>query len=174
MLRDIDLRKWVIAALLVLHVAWIANHMRLVASDQINPWRLGGYAMYTVPRPSARLRVLDAASPETPIPVSLFSYMVAQRYNNPGRTFRCAHTPTSALRALIHGNKQLIGKDFYLVISEKQFVHNPPSVTRRVRGVVKLTWQDTNTFTYVSKICDTERTGTAKLDEQRVADPSGL
>jgi hypothetical protein len=165
MLRDIDMRKWVIAALLVLHVAWIANHMRLVAGDQINPWRLGGYAMYTVPQPSARLGAFDAASPQTPIPISLVRYIATQRSTNPGRAFRCADVPAEALRALIQENRHLIGKDFYLVISEKRFVHSPPFITRRVQGFVQVTWPYTNGFTYVSKFCDRQHTGTAKLDE---------
>ena len=48
MLDNIDIRKWIISGLLILHIASIANHMRRVAGGQINQWKLGGYAMYTI------------------------------------------------------------------------------------------------------------------------------
>ena len=165
MWRDIDLRKWIIAALLMLHIVWIANHMRLVANDQINPWRLGGYAMYTVPLPSSRLVVFEAANLEAPVRVSLVRYLAAQRLTNPGRVFRCAHVTTEDLRGLIYENRHLIGRSLLLVISESRFVRNPPATSRQVQGVVEMTWRDMKTFTYVSKFCGTEHTDTAKWDE---------
>jgi hypothetical protein len=165
MLLNIDFRKGIVAALLVLHIAWVANHLRLVANDQIDPWKLGGYGMYTVPARTARLMVFDAAIPEQPTKVNLIRYLTAQRFTNPGRVFRCAHPTTASLQALIYENRNLIGRNIVLVVSENRFVRNPPSVSRRVQGVVKVTWQDMQTFTYVSKFCDSEHTETAKWDE---------
>jgi hypothetical protein len=165
MRRDVDFRKWVVAALLVFHIAWIANHMRWVATGQINPWKLGGYAMYTIPAPSSRVLVFDAAMQETPTPVNLLRYVAAQRFSNPARVFRCAHMSAQALQALIYENRNLIGRNIMLVIAESQFVRNPPSISRRVTGIVTVTWEDMKTFTFVSKFCGTEHVETAKWQE---------
>jgi len=64
MLDNIDIRKWIIGGLLIRHIAWIGNHMRWVAGGQINPWKLGGNAMYTVPNPNAKMRVSIGKYPE--------------------------------------------------------------------------------------------------------------
>lgn len=165
MFRDIDSTKWIFAALLVFHIAWIANHMRLVAAGQINPWKLGGYGMYTVPQPTSRLLVIDAAFPRTPTPVNLVRYLSAQRFRNPGRVFLCDHIPTESIRALIYENRNLIGRRIAIFVVEIRFVRKPPSIERIVRGYVTLTWQDMHTFNYVSRFCGTEHAETAKWDE---------
>ena len=45
---------------LTVHATWLLIHACLVANDRINPWKLGGYAMYTVPAPCASVRVLQS------------------------------------------------------------------------------------------------------------------
>lgn len=121
--------------------------------------------MYTVPAPTSRLFVYDEAFPEAPTRVNLLHYLGAQRFTNPGRVFRCAHLSTGSLRALIYENRNLIGRNIVLLISENRFVHKPPSISRRVQGLVTVTWRDMRTFTYVSKFCGTEHKETAKWDE---------
>ena len=39
--------SWIFLVLVVLHSAWILNHLRLHAEGVINPWKGGGYGMYT-------------------------------------------------------------------------------------------------------------------------------
>ena len=155
----------IIAALLICHIAWIANHMRWIANDQINPWKLGGYAMYTVPDLAARLVVVDPAFSEAPVRVSLTRYLAAQRFINPGRVFRCAHMTAEAIRALIYENRHLIGRNIALIITESRFVHDPPSLKRGMQGRVLLTWHDMKTFTFVSNFCGSEHTETTTWDE---------
>ena len=48
-----SLRKLVIVALVVLHSVWIVVHLNLVSRDLINPWKLGGYGMYTTLTPKS-------------------------------------------------------------------------------------------------------------------------
>src|SRR5262245_1176834 len=93
MLREINFRKWAVVAILVLHVGWIANHMRLVANDRINPWRLGGYAMYTVASPALKMVAIDPDFPDTPLVAGFMRYEAAVRFTNATRTFRCADVP---------------------------------------------------------------------------------
>ncbi|MGE4249981.1 MAG: hypothetical protein AB7F09_11345 [Parvibaculaceae bacterium] len=158
-----DLRKWAVGALLVLHVMWIANHMRLVAQDQINPWRLGGYAMYTVPPPGYRVRVYEAGFPDQPLRVNHLQYEAAIWFTNPGRTFRCADIPTAALRSFFNENPDLIGRSLIFVHSERRFVRVPPSTKRQVQALVQVNWQDAQSFTYTTKICGKEGSQSATL-----------
>ena len=54
--RDFALKIFV-GLLLLAHVGWICVHLGLVAKEQINPWKLGGYGMYTVPHYTALTHV---------------------------------------------------------------------------------------------------------------------
>lgn len=158
-----DIRKWAVAGLLILQIIWIGNHMRLVASDQINPWRLGGYAMYTVPSPAVRFQVYDPNLPDLPIAVNLLRYEAAGRFTNPWRTFRCSPESSAALRGFFEENGTLIGKNLVLVYSERRFYRDPRSSKREMQGVVGVTWQDERTFTFTSRFCGKEVTETATL-----------
>ncbi len=164
----IDIRKWIIAGLLILHIAWIGNHMRLVAAGQINPWQMGGYAMYTIPSPGVRLWVYDAHVPDAPLQVKLLRYGMAitnygMALTNISRTFRCADVPVAALLGFFDENRDLIGRNLAFVYRERQFVRDPPSVKRVVQGVVLVSWQDSLSFTYTNKFCGNEHTQTATL-----------
>src|SRR5262245_49347348 len=159
----IDITKWTVAALLILHIAWIGNHMRLVASGQINPWKLGGYAMYTIPDPAAKLHVFLANRPDAPLRVKSTRYARATLFTNPTRTFRCTDVHAAALLAFFEENTGLIGNNLELVHTELQFVHNPPSTKRVVQGVVKVSWNDNQSFTYTNRFCGAEHVATATV-----------
>jgi hypothetical protein len=167
MLREMDARKWVVLGLLVLHVAWLVNHMRLVATDQINPWRLGGYGMYTVPNPGYRIQVYDPASPDQPLPVNFMRYDIAIRLTNAGRTFRCANMSSASLLSFFNENRNLIGRNVAFVFGERRFIRSPPSTQRKTQGVVFVNWQDMKNFTAINKFCGREETETVSfiLDE---------
>ena len=49
--------KLLVGLLLLAHAGWICVHLNLVAREQINPWKLGGYGMYTVPHYKALTHV---------------------------------------------------------------------------------------------------------------------
>lgn len=163
MLHDVDIRKWIIWSLLILHIAWIANHMRWIANDQINPWRLGGYAMYTIPSLGQLTRVYDANIPEAPLQVNMLQYEKATRLTNYGRTFRCASVPAEALFAFFGENTFLIGRNLVFVFSERQLVRNPVQTKRVTKGIVAVTWQDERNFTYSNRFCGKEETMSAAL-----------
>lgn len=163
MLHNMDIRKLTVLGLLALHIVWIGNHMRLVANDQINPWRLGGYAMYTVPNLSLRMQVYDASFPDMPIEVNRLKYELALRFTNATRTFRCANESAAALRAFFDENSTLIGRQLVLVYSERRFVRVPPSTKRQIQGMVIVTWQDERSFTFTNRFCGREVTESATL-----------
>lgn len=163
MLRNVDFRKWIILGLLILQIGWIGNHIRLVASDQINPWRLGGYAMYTVPNPNVEFWVYEPDFSNQPIPVNTVQYEAATRLTNATRTFRCAGMSSAALLAFFNENRNLIGRNLLFVFGERRFVRSPPSTKGQVQGTVAVTWQDRRSFTHVSKFCGSEHVETAVL-----------
>jgi hypothetical protein len=163
MLREIDILKWIIGTLLVIHIAWIANHMRWIANDEINPWRMGGYAMYTVPSLGQRTRVFDASFPDAPLTVNMLQFEKATRLTNYARTFRCANVPASALLAFFDVNQPLIGRNLVFVYSERQFVRTPPAAKRVTKGMVVVAWQDERSFTYTNRFCGKEETASATL-----------
>ncbi|NQZ14688.1 MAG: hypothetical protein HRT94_07690 [Alphaproteobacteria bacterium] len=43
-------------ALIALHVGWVCTHMYFHHKGALNPWKLGGYAMYTKPGPVYSIR----------------------------------------------------------------------------------------------------------------------
>jgi len=163
MLHNVDFRKWVVAALVILHIGWIANHMRWVATDQINPWKLGGYAMYTVPPPLSKFQVYDADFPDAPATVSGMRYEVAERLTNAGRTFRCAPPSPAAMLSFFEENGNLIGKHLAFIYTELRFYRAPRSVKREIQGVVELSWQNERTFTYRTSFCGKEASQSATL-----------
>lgn len=159
----IDVKKWIIAGLLILHIAWLGNHLRWVSDGQINPWKLGGYGMYTVPDPDPRMRVYDANFPDAPIGANMARYLLAVLFTNSGRVFRCADVPAEALFGFFYDNRELIGQQLAFVYSERQFNHDPPSAKRVKQGMVIVAWQDTQTFTYTNRFCGKAHTGSATL-----------
>lgn len=163
MSHSLDIRKWVVAGLLILHIGWMANHMRWVMTDQIDPWRLGGYAMYTIPPPAARFQVYDADFPDTPALVNSMLYEAAERFTNPRRAFRCAQVPPAAMRGFFEENGNLIGKHLAFIYTERRFYRDPRSFKREIQGVIELSWQDERTFTYRSRFCGKEQIQSATL-----------
>jgi hypothetical protein len=164
MWRKLD-QKWIVFGLLILHIGWIANHIRWVVNDEINPWKLGGYAMYTVPSPNLIIRVYDARNPEIRIPARMLQFESATRFTNAGRSFRCAGIPARALRAFFGENRELIGRSIALVFFERVFVRAPPSTKTENKGLVVVTWQGPQNFSYTSRFCGKEETVSATLPE---------
>lgn len=168
MFNNINFARASIFLLLFLHVVWVANHLRLVAKDAIDPWKLGGYGMYTGPAPSQTMFVFEV-SPRQQIrripnrTIKQRSYVLATFWTNRGRVFRCTHIPASALIGLFGDNERLVGRRLILIYAENEFKHQPPSVDRVKRGEVNIEWQDDRRFTYVSNFCGDTQIFTAEL-----------
>lgn len=54
-----------------IHLTWVCVHMVMVYYEMVNPWKLGGYAMYTVPAPcfSSHVFWIDSDGVQQTIPV---------------------------------------------------------------------------------------------------------
>ncbi len=168
MLFRIDARKAIVFGLLAAHTLWIGNHLRLVYHDRINPWRLGGYGMYTRPNRAVVLQVYDIRFADAPmlIPnteISLVKFDRAIRLTNSRRAFRCAHPTSTQLGAFFGENKHLIGRKLAFIYNEAHFLHKAPWLERQQQGEVIIDWEDDRNLTYTSTFCGDEAKGTASL-----------
>src|SRR4051794_1853204 len=124
--------KFMIGALLIFHTLWIMNHLRWVATGQINPWKLGGYGMYTVPDPQVALTLFEIRFPGTrfeldPTTYSLANYRKVTRFTNVRRAFRCARIESEQLTAFFEENPQLRDRSLVFFYTEGKFIRDPVS-----------------------------------------------
>lgn len=149
---------------LVIHLFWIANHLRWVANDQINPWKLGGYGMYTVPSPQVRVEI-NKVSPSgairalDPDSYSLADFQRSFSSTNLDRIFRCASVEPESVRAFFDGNPQLRGTDLIIIFTERVFSRDQVTVKRREQGRVQIQWIDYRNLVYGSQFCENVETG---------------
>jgi hypothetical protein len=158
MLPESKILKTVIAAVLIFHTLWIANHLRWVATEQINPWKLGGYGMYTAPEPNVTLTLFDIRFPGAhfkldPSTYSLTRYRSVSLFTNIRRVFRCAHIKPEQLKAFFEENPQLRGTNLGFLYTEGKFIQNPVSVKRIEQGRATIIWTGKDLFEYTSEFC---------------------
>ena len=154
----------VVIAVLILHGLWILNHLRWVAAKQINPWKFGGYGMYTVPPPAVRINLLDLRNPAGPVHIDPRSYSLKRfRTVSTSREFRCAHVRSGDLRAFFEENPQLRGINLGFLYIENAFVKNPVAVKRVWQGRVTVTWINNDFFEFTSEFCGSQKTGKVAL-----------
>lgn len=168
MLLNSKILNFVIIATLIFHALWIVNHLRWAANEQINPWKLGGYGMYTVPPPRVKLVFLDLQNPDAPRRIdprsySLTHYLETTKFTNINRVFRCAHVKPRELKTLFEENPQLRGINLGLLYLEDKFIQNPVSVKRVEQGRVSITWIGKDFFEFISEFCGSQETGKIAL-----------
>jgi hypothetical protein len=71
--------------------------------------------------------------------------------------------PGEALLAFFDDNRDLIGRNLAFVYSERQFVRDPPSAKKVTQGMVIVTWQDGQNFTYTNRFCGNEHVATGTV-----------
>ncbi|MEL6768575.1 MAG: hypothetical protein AAFP17_15445 [Pseudomonadota bacterium] len=153
--------KLVIFALLALHTVWVAVHLRLVSEGAINPWKLGGYGMYTVPHPFPRLHVF-AINRETrtwsELSVGTFS---SYRFDLASdlHTFNCRMAGASALSAFLDDNPHLRRMPLTLALSRETMTEEPIGARRQIYATTEIAWSDAETFTYRSEVCGSTSEG---------------
>ena len=155
--------------LLVVHVAWIANHLRWVANDQIDPWKLGGYGMYTVPSRHVHVAltsVLPSGDMGPRFDAGNFkagALMLRNDGMNVQRTFRCKPVGPGALRAFFEDNPSLQGEDMIILYLEARFYRNPVEMPWHEQGRVQIQWIGDRDLVYGSLFCGNVVTGEVSL-----------
>lgn len=149
--------------LLVVHAGWICVHLRLVSLDQINPWKLGGYGMYTVPNYMALTHVylFDEATgqwAELPRSLNRFNSVLFDQANHL-HVFRCRPPSAESLAAFMDENPQLRYRPLTIVLSEQRFSRAPIGVTREPFANLQIGWAGRETFAYRGEVCGTAFSG---------------
>ncbi len=157
-----SLRKLVIVALVVLHSVWIVVHLNLVSRDLINPWKLGGYGMYTIPHPQPVLHLFDSRFGEFEIPST--TYQVRDLVDeNRFFIFRCEPIHVASLKAFLSDNPRFIGIPLRFIITELQLLRDPIRPERVPHAIMEIRWTGPTTFDYAGKICGELYHGKAEL-----------
>lgn len=160
--------NFVIIAALVLHALWIVNHLRWVANGQIDPWKLGGYGMYTVPPPGVTLVLLDLRNPDAPHRIDPRTYRMARYqamtiFTNIKRAFRCTHIKPEELKVFFEDNPQLRGSNLGFLYLENKFNRNPVAIERVRQGRVTIIWAGRELFEFTSEFCGSRESGKVAL-----------
>jgi hypothetical protein len=149
---------------LLIHTAWIANHLRWVANEEVNPWKLGGYGMYTVPAPDVLVDIQGvlpsgATGVLNPESYSLRNFQLSFNRTNRDRVLRCKHVGPENLRAFFDENPNLLGANLIFVFLERQFIRKPVGVRRGEQGRVQVEWIGDRHLVYASLFCGDLVTG---------------
>ena len=164
MSSDSKILKFVVITFLILHTLWLVNHLRWVATKQVNPWKLGGYGMYTVPPPSVSLALLDLRNPAGVRRIDPRTYSLKRFWAlTPSRAFRCSHVKSKELKAFFEENPQLRGNNLGFLFMEDLFIHDPVSVKRVRQGRVSVIWISRSFFDFTSEFCGSHETGRVAL-----------
>lgn len=151
--------QFVIYGLLMIHVSWIITHLNLVSRDLINPWKLGGYGMYTKPSNKASLRLYDiSADKASRIPRKTFR-ADDFRDANLRYVFRCRPLSETSFLAFIRKNSHLVNVNLRFEIREREFRRRPIRTKWVTHSVAEIKWQDETKFSYSGKVCGTQYAG---------------
>lgn len=158
-------RTFLIFGLLLLHVGWIGYHLTMVAGQKINPWKLGGYGMYTVPHldPWTHAYLFDGTKRqwvELNRADGLFGTFKFNRANAL-HVFRCRPFSSESLVSFFDENPHLRNRPLTLAVSEVQFDRNDASHKRNLIKSAQIVWPSQTAFAYKGESCDQPFEGVA-------------
>ena len=149
--------KLLVGLLLLAQVGWIGVHLNLVARELINPWKLGGYAMYTGPNytPLTHVFLFDDKSQkwsELARDLHLFNSF---QFNSKNffHIFRCRAPSEESIVVFLDENQHLRYRPIALALSEKVFTRKPISSHREFYTKVQIAWAGKALFGYRGEIC---------------------
>lgn len=154
-----------IALILAVHVGWICTHLWLVKNERINPWKLGGYGMYTVPHLNLRTHVFLfdrsannwAELQREPPQFSTFRFNAA----NDWHVFRCRPFDTEKIKIFFDENPHLRFRSLLIVVTEIRFFRYPVKITREAVQQVEIAWSGEEKFGFRGNACGETYSGTA-------------
>ncbi|MEM7633785.1 MAG: hypothetical protein AAF299_04450 [Pseudomonadota bacterium] len=159
------IHKVAFAVLLLLHSIWIIVHMNLVSRELINPWKLGGYGMYTTASPRPKLQLFDMRFGPTP--------MDWNAYNADGFTqenhrfaFRCAQFSEASMQKFFNENSLLVGMPIQFVIWERRLLREPIRIEGAAHSLLAIRWTGADTFRYAGQVCGKTYDGQIKFQQQ--------
>ena len=154
--------SWIFVVLVVIHSAWIANHLRLHAEGVINPWKGGGYGMYTNLSPGPRFIVYtDMVFPVATTPANRITkfneapLMEKTNILNFNRFFRCRNVSPTALKRFIRQNRSKLKRYVSVGVQERYVDQETRAAKGKIIGTFQLSINDA-IASYKGTICDRE------------------
>lgn len=147
-----SVRMAIIVCLLFLHSAWIVFHLNLVSREIINPWKLGGYGMYTGVDPESRLHLFDTRIPEFEIPPNVYKYWNIYT-DNWYFIFRCEPITVASLQTFLKENPRFVGVPLRFIVTENKLLRDPIREERLPHAILEIRWTGQRTLDYAGKIC---------------------
>lgn len=152
-------QTYVLFGLLAAHIAWVCWHISLVAAERVNPWKLGGYAMYTQPsrgvslvinelNPDGTIKLVDWPNEEGVRSYELDRFYRANWYFN----LYCKPVTKNSLAKLFDDNQVLQGKDILIELYAERFRAKPLRMDTEKIAEIKVLWPD-NDFVYEARHC---------------------
>ncbi len=154
-------RTVAVGLVLGLHLGWLGTHLWLVSEERINPWKLGGYGMYTVPFPAPLTHVYlfdTAARGWAELERGTFNSYAFDSANH-DFVFRCRPLGAAALTAFLDENPHLRFRPLTLVVSEVQFSRAPVAAERMPVITAQLAWGGRSKFAFRGEACGTSFAG---------------
>ena len=147
------LNRLLLLLIFIVHALWASHHMLLHHQDKVNPWKGGGYAMYTIPSPQPEAVVLyesnlDEWQQVDPSNLTLFN---KQRKHN---TYYCKIFTEKDLLVLLSTNPQIIGMNTEIHFVKWVMNKFPITMEQHQYGGVRLFWPDDGVYSYVHQNCD--------------------
>lgn len=157
-----SVKKVFLLGLVILHAVWIVIHLNLVSRELANPWKLGGYGMYTTANKRPMLHIFDRRFNQFLIPLTANDRAKIGRANN-FFVFRCQPMTEHSLESFFTDNPRLIGFPLRFIVTERKMMRNPLQLKRLPYSVVDIRWTGQSTFDYGGEVCGERYNGEAEL-----------
>lgn len=157
-----SIRKIILLGLIVVHSVWIVFHLNLVSRGLVNPWKLGGYGMYTTIHPKPAILLLDRRYVNRVIADTQYKRggFIAE---NLLFVLRCKPISLASLQELFDENPKLVGVPLRIVVTERRLLRNPIRHQRIPYSILDLRWLGWSRFEYVGKVCNKSYNGKGAL-----------
>ena len=135
-------------------VFWVCGHMYLNSQGLIDPWKLGGYGMYTKPgvKPLALVFRYKPGQKGERIDVDQARFMKSSYFFR----FLCRPVSISAIKKLIEDNESLSGYNIRIGISIREFQKNPIAYRRKLHHKIVFKREWNGSYTLQQSVCGKE------------------
>ena len=157
-----SVRKIFLVSLITLHAVWIGIHLNLVSKNLINPWKLGGYGMYTTANNGPVLHISDRRFEQFFVPLTANDRAEIGRANN-YFVFRCQPMTKVSLESFFKNKPGLVGAPLRFILTERKILRNPLTLKRLPYSFVDVRWTGQRTFSYAGEVCGEQYHGEAAL-----------
>lgn len=159
-----SVRKIILVSLIALHTVWIGIHLNLVSKNLINPWKLGGYGMYTTANNGPVLHISDRRFQQFFVSLTDTDRSKIMHANN-YFVFRCEPMTKVSLESFFRDKPGLVGAPLRFILTERKILRNPLQLKRLPYSIVDVRWTGRRTFIYAGEVCGKRYQGEAVLKQ---------